>query len=187
MLNGYSQDNREIDPQKDARQDMSVNRHTVYLALGSNLGEREQNLAEALQHLNETVGLREISALYETEPVGYLEQPRFLNLVCTGTTSLSPEKLLHAAKEIEQTLGRQPAFRNAPRPIDIDILFYDQIIMEEEQLTIPHPRLRERAFVLVPLVEIAPDLVDPISGQTARELLSAIDPRGVKKIAGTNP
>src|SRR5437016_9601592 len=99
--------------------------HTVYLALGSNLGDRRGNLAAALQQLREFIEISAVSSVYETEPVGYLDQPRFLNMVCSGKTGLSAQELLKQAKEIEANIGRQPTFRNGPRPIDIDILFYD--------------------------------------------------------------
>lgn len=155
----------------------------VYLALGSNLGDRRGNLATALQRLRAVIEIDIISSVYETEPVGYLEQPRFLNIVCGGKTRLSAQELLKAAKEIEVAIGRQPTFRNGPRPIDIDILLYDNIWIKQEGLTIPHPRMSERAFVLVPLVEIAPDVVDPVSGKTARQLLEKVSQQGVKKLS----
>ncbi len=157
--------------------------HIVYLAFGSNLGDRYSNLAAALQRLRDVVEIRAISSIYETDPVGYLDQPRFYNIVCSGTTVLLAPKLLKYAKEIESALGRQPSFRNGPRLIDIDIIFYDDLLMSQGDLTIPHPRMAERAFVLVPLVEIAPQVVDPISGHTAQELLQNISQKGVKKLA----
>lgn len=156
--------------------------HTVYLALGSNLGDRHRYLRGALQYLRERVDLATISSIYETEPVGYLEQPLFLNLVCSGKTQLSPQELLKFAKEIEVTIGRQPSLRNGPRSIDIDILIYDDLHLAQADLIIPHPRMTERAFVLVPLAEIAPRLLDPISGQTMQALLEKISQRGIKKI-----
>ena len=157
--------------------------HTVYLALGSNLGDRRSNLAAALQRLREVVGISTISSIYETEPVGYLDQPHFFNIVCHGKTTLSASELLQYAKAIEVGIGRQPSFRNGPRPIDIDIIFYDDLQIKQDDLTIPHPRMAERAFVLVPLAEIAPDMVDPVSGQTAQSLLQAVSQDGVKKLA----
>ncbi len=157
--------------------------HIVYLALGSNLGDRRGNLAAALQRLREKVELHTISSVYETEPVGYLDQPRFLNMVCCGKTELSAQKLLKEVKSIETLIGRQPSFRNGPRPIDIDILLYDDVQIEEETLTIPHPRMHERAFVLVPLTEISPNVIDPISGRTAQELADALPHDGVKILA----
>ncbi len=153
---------------------MSKTAHHVYLALGSNIGNRQENLSIALQRLHEIVDIDKISSVYETEPVGYLDQPRFLNMVCYGQTVCSPHELLRKIKAIEEALGREPSFRNAPRPIDIDILLYDNLCLETEHLTIPHPRMSERAFVLVPLVEIAPTVVEPRSGKTAQELLLAL-------------
>ena len=146
----------------------------AYLGLGSNMGEREENLAQALVLLSQKVEIKRISSLYETEPVGYTKQSPFLNLVCQVSTDLNPEELLHLAKTIETRLGRIPSFPNAPRPIDIDILFYDNQIIKSRNLVIPHPRLAERTFVLIPLVEIAPDLIHPEIGKTTVELASGL-------------
>lgn len=118
--------------------------------------------------------IKQVSSIYETEPVGYLEQPWFLNMVCCGTTELDPLELLRYVKNIEGQLGRVASFPNAPRPIDIDILFYDNCIMSSCDLVIPHPRIGERAFVLVPLVEIAPDIAHPSTGKSMRDLLSGL-------------
>src|SRR6266481_5819713 len=159
--------------------------HNVYLALGSNMGDRRGNLAAALQRLREVVEISAISSIYETEPVGYLDQPRFFNIVCYGKTTLSAQELLKYAKDIEVAIGRQPTFRNGPRPIDIDIIFYDELCLTQENLIVPHPRMAERAFVLVPLAEIAPEAVDPGSGQTVQELLNAVSPEGVHKLASS--
>jgi len=145
---------------------------TAYLGLGSNLGDRKQNLAQALELMSQRVVMERLSSIYETEPVGYQQQPLFLNAVCCIFTELSPEQLLGLAKEIEAKLGRIPSFTNAPRPIDIDILFYDDTVIKSHDLTVPHPRLAERGFVIVPLAEIAPELVHPESGKTVRELLN---------------
>jgi 2-amino-4-hydroxy-6-hydroxymethyldihydropteridine diphosphokinase len=155
--------------------------HTVYLALGSNLGNRQEHLATAITGLRKTVDLDAISSLYETEPIGYLEQPRFLNMVCRGKTQLSPQDLLIYAKALEQAGGRQTTLRNGPRTIDIDILLYDHAKITQRDLVIPHPRMSTRAFVLIPLAEIAPDLVEPNSGKTIHELLTTISKQGVQK------
>lgn len=157
--------------------------HSIYLALGSNMGDRRGNLAAALQRLREVVEISTISSIYETEPVGYLDQPRFFNIVCYGKTALTAQELLNYVKDIEVAIGRQPTFRNGPRPIDIDIIFYDDLHITQDNLSIPHPRMAERAFVLAPLAEIAPDAVDPISGHTTRELLNTVSQDGVKKLA----
>lgn len=148
---------------------------TIYLALGSNLGDREKNLREALAHLGNFVHVTRVSSIYETEPWGVRDQPWFLNLVCGGTTTLAPVDILRRAKKIENEMGRAESIRFGPRPIDIDILLYDRVIELSPALTIPHPRLHERAFVLVPLAEIAPDLVHPRLRVTIRELLARLE------------
>ena len=156
---------------------------TVYLGLGSNLGERQYNLDRALEFLSHRLRVEKVSSVYDTEPIGNTEQPRFLNLVCQISTGLEPIGLLTLVKGIESKLGRLPHHTsNEPRPIDIDILFYGDQVIETPKLVIPHPRLTERAFVLIPLVEIAPDLVHPVSGKAVKELMkSAVDVQGVFK------
>ncbi|HIE17120.1 MAG TPA: 2-amino-4-hydroxy-6-hydroxymethyldihydropteridine diphosphokinase [Dehalococcoidia bacterium] len=146
----------------------------AYLGLGSNLGDRKQNLAQALELMSQHLVVEQVSSIYETEPVGYERQPRFLNLVCRVSVRVSPEQLLHLVKKIEAKMGRRSAFRNAPRVIDIDILFYNGDIVSSGELTIPHSRLAERAFVLVPLAEIAPDMVHPGNGKAIKELLAIL-------------
>jgi GTP cyclohydrolase IV len=160
-----------------------VKAHTVYMALGSNLGDRRANLAAALQQLRAIMEINSVSSLYETAPVGYLDQPLFLNMVCQGQTSLSPQELLKQAKAIEAALGRVPTFRDGPRVIDIDLIFYDDVQIKQDDLIVPHPRMAERAFVLAPLAEIAPEMVDPVSGRTVQELLRGMAQNGIKKIA----
>jgi len=156
--------------------------HTVYLGLGANLGDRRSNLVQALQYIRARATLEKVSACYETKPVGYLEQPNFLNITCQITTTLSPHELLRFLKQIERRMGREVSFRNAPRPIDIDILFYDDLVLESPDVTIPHPSLSERAFVLAPLADIAPDLVHPLLNLTVSELLQRVDRAGVTRL-----
>jgi dihydropteroate synthase/2-amino-4-hydroxy-6-hydroxymethyldihydropteridine diphosphokinase len=132
---------------------------TAYLSLGSNLGDRLQNLRDAVAALERAgVLLPDLSPVYETAPWGLTHQPPFLNMAVAARTSLEPRALLRLLQQMERDLGRQPAERWGPRLIDIDLLFYDDLVIEEEDLVVPHPRLHERAFVLVPLVEIAPRL-----------------------------
>ena len=163
----------------------SLATHTVYLALRSNLGDRRGNLAAALQKLREVMEIQTTSSVYEAEPLEYPDQPRFLTLVCEGKTWISAEELLKSLKEIEIAIGRQPSFRNGPSPITIDILLYDDLYIRQEDLAIPHPRLNERAFVLVPLAEIAPTAIDPVSGKKVQDVLKAVSKNGIRKLAAS--
>ncbi|PWH11973.1 MAG: 2-amino-4-hydroxy-6-hydroxymethyldihydropteridine diphosphokinase [Anaerolineae bacterium] len=153
--------------------------HTVYLALGTNLGDRLANLRTAIDSLAPQVQVLAESHIYETEPWGFSAQPAFLNMAIRAQTSLSPTDLLSFLKELESTLGRVPTFRNGPRLIDLDILFYDDLIFNSPPLAIPHPRLHERAFVLIPLVEIAAQLIHPLLGKPIYELANTVDASGV--------
>ena len=154
-------------------------KHKVFLALGSNLGQRLDNLQAAVKALTPEVRVLQESRVYETEPWGYADQPSFLNMVLGAETELSPQKLLAKLKKVELNLGRIPNFRNGPRLIDLDILFYDDLILNLPDLVIPHPRLSERAFVLVPLMDLAPGLIHPATGQSVAELARKIDTSGV--------
>ncbi|HEX5548040.1 MAG TPA: 2-amino-4-hydroxy-6-hydroxymethyldihydropteridine diphosphokinase [Ktedonobacterales bacterium] len=156
--------------------------HIVYLGLGSNLGDRDANLSAALRGLSAVVTIEHVSSVYDTAPMLYTDQPRFHNLVCQATTSLTPGALLHAAKEIERQLGRTSGPRYGPRVIDIDLLLYGRLIVNTPALTIPHPRIAERAFVLAPLAELAPTLTHPVLGETMVELLRRVPESDVERV-----
>jgi 2-amino-4-hydroxy-6-hydroxymethyldihydropteridine diphosphokinase len=155
----------------------------VYLGLGSNVGEREQTLQAAVDRL-QSVDLRitRLSSVYETEPQGLRDQRWFLNLVAEAETDLFPRQLLGRIVKIERELGRRRTIENGPRTIDIDILFFGNAIVKTGKLTIPHPRFAERRFVLAPMVELAPELRDPVTRQTMRELLPATAGQGVRPV-----
>jgi len=144
----------------------------VYLGLGSNVGDRLANLRTSLSRLARGVVVVRTSSVYETAPWGYEGQPPFLNMVCLATTTLPPFDLLALAKAIEVGLGRLPTFQYGPRAVDIDILFYGTEQIMAPALTIPHPRIQDRAFVLIPLQEMAPDLRHPAMGKSVRQLLA---------------
>jgi 2-amino-4-hydroxy-6-hydroxymethyldihydropteridine diphosphokinase len=145
----------------------------VLLGLGANLGRPLEQLRAAVESLARIVTNLRLSSLYRTEPVGYAGQPEYLNVVCGGSTTLAPGELLAATREIEDSLGRVRTAPNAPRTIDIDILAYNSRVVATPELTIPHPRLAQRAFVLVPLAEVAPQWRHPVTGLTAEEMLRA--------------
>lgn len=156
---------------------------TIFLGLGSNLGDRRANLRGAVALLQERFTQQQVSSLYETEPVGYLEQPTFLNAVWQGQAEADAETVYAWVKEIESKLGRTPTFPNGPRNIDIDLLLYNDLILTTPQLMVPHPRMGERAFVLEPLCEVAPNVVHPVLQHRVGELLKRVAGReGVRKI-----
>lgn len=156
------------------------NHHKVFFSLGSNLGDRLENLRQACDALTLRLGVLTTSAVYETAPWGYTDQPAFLNMAATVKTGLPPEELLDLIKRLELELGREPTFRYGPRKIDIDILYYGCLFLNTPELQIPHPRMAERAFVLVPLNEIAPEYVHPTLFQTTSEMLASVDVKSVK-------
>jgi len=146
---------------------------TVYLALGSNVGDREENLRKAIRRLGTSgVHVTKMSSVYETEPVDYLEQPWFLNGVLEAQTKLPARELLAALREIESQMGSKKPFAKGPRLIDLDILLYDNASIHTPELEVPHPRMLLRNFVLVPLAEIAPNLRHPSWPATVAELLA---------------
>jgi 2-amino-4-hydroxy-6-hydroxymethyldihydropteridine diphosphokinase len=154
--------------------------HIVYLALGSNLGDRQANLKQAITSLSPQMEVKAKSRVYETPPWGYTDQPKFLNQVVRVDTYVGPEQLLKHLKRLEIALGRVPSFQNGPRLIDIDILFYDNLVLNTPSLVLPHPQLHERAFVLMPLNDIAPALSHPSTDKTVNEMLSSSDTTGIR-------
>lgn len=154
----------------------------VYLGLGSNMGDRMGNLRSAIERLREHAVIGTVASVYETAPIGYEEQPMFLNTALSATTLLTPPDLLRFAKGIEVDLGRQPSFRNAPRPIDIDILLYGDLVVGTPELTIPHPGIAGRAFVVAPLAEIAFEVVHPVSARRIGDLLDGVGMEGVRMV-----
>lgn len=159
----------------------------VCIGLGSNLGNKQANLREALQRMGSFAELRLVSSLYRTEPVGFLNQDWFLNAAAIVHTALSPSDLLQALLRVEMQMGRVRTIRNGPRLIDLDLLLWERRVLAEDGLTIPHPRLAERHFVLMPLREVAGDLVHPLLGATVDSLCAALGPaRGVERFAAAD-
>lgn len=154
----------------------------VYLGLGSNIGDRESMIQSALDALNAPdLRLKRASSLYETEPIGFLDQSWFLNCVAEFETGLFPRQLLRRMQKVELGMGRIRSVKNGPRAIDIDILLFGNAIIKTEELEIPHPRYRERRFTLAPLAELNPSLRDPITGQTMSEMLAQLTGQAVRK------
>jgi 2-amino-4-hydroxy-6-hydroxymethyldihydropteridine diphosphokinase len=156
--------------------------HIVYLALGSNLGNRAANLKAAIASLPPQMVVQVKSQVYETPPWGYTEQTKFLNQVLQVKTYLEPEPLLKHLKRLEVALGRKASFQNGPRLIDMDILFYDDLVFESPALVIPHPRVHERGFVLLPMMDIAPDFIHPVKQKSVRDLIAGCDLVGIVQI-----
>jgi len=158
--------------------------HIVYLALGSNMGNRLANLKAAASNLAPQMSVKKKSSVYETPAWGVEDQDPFLNQVVIAETYLQPEVLLLHLKRLEAALGRVPSFKNGPRLIDIDILFFDDLIIDTVSLAIPHPSLHKRAFVLVPLAELDPDLIHPVLRRSMSELLEDVDQSEINLFEG---
>jgi len=161
--------------------EMGTKEHRVFLGLGSNLGDRRENLLTALRLLDRTERVRvlEVSPVYETPPWGVLEQPDFFNLVALASTSRDPRGMLAVCMEVEEEMGRVRAERWGPRIIDVDILLFDDLELEEEDLIIPHPRMLERDFVMIPLLDLQPDIHLPGKG-LASQLYEPGDREGAR-------
>lgn len=161
----------------------------AHLSLGSNLGDREQNLRDAVRRVQSLGTIRSISSVYETEPVEFTDQPMFLNCALALETAASPDQLMLHLLEIEKAMGRQRTQKKGPRVIDLDILLFADQVVNTPEVTIPHPAMHQRRFVLEPLAEIAPETKHPVLKKTARELLKDLPPgQSVKrlgKIAGS--
>ncbi len=164
-----------------------VQQHTAYIALGSNLQNPVLQVKQAFIALSQLTNssLIQVSSLYQSEPVGYVNQPDFINAVAEISTSLSPTELLEALLSIENQAGRERPFANAPRVLDCDLLCYDAIEMQTQQLTLPHPRMHLRGFVLLPLAEIAPDLSIPNHGNVVKLAQTHLN-QGIHKLDTSN-
>lgn len=151
---------------------------TAYVALGANLGDRAEMLRWAVERLDALGEVEAVSPVYETDPVDVIEQPAFLNAVARLKTDLRPGAVLAGLLAIELDAGRQRVIPHGPRTLDLDLLLYNNTVVNTQDLTIPHPRMHERAFVLVPLADLAPELVIPGVGRAVRDVLAGIDVEG---------
>jgi 2-amino-4-hydroxy-6-hydroxymethyldihydropteridine diphosphokinase len=149
-------------------------RKTVYISLGSNVGEREQNLRDAIERLRKLGEVKAVSSIYETEPVEYTAQPWFLNAAVALETELMPRQLMSRLLGIEKEMGRRRTITKGPRVIDLDVIFFGHSVIETPEITVPHPAMHERRFVLEPMAEIAPEVRHPITKRTVREMRDAL-------------
>lgn len=156
--------------------------HKAYLSLGSNIGQKVDYLNNAVDIIskNEFIHKVKVSSFYATDPVGYLDQDEFVNIAVEVETSLTPYQLLQVCQDVETDLNRIRLIRWGPRTIDVDIILYDELFMEDEKLTIPHPRMSERGFVLIPLDELNPKLV--VNGVSIKSMIDNLPPSGVRKL-----
>lgn len=154
------------------------------MALGSNMGDRLANLRSGLSALTEAVTVNAVSSVYESSAADYLEQPDFLNAVVRGVTRLSPEELLAVLMGAEARSGRRRNVLRGPRPLDLDLIFYGSRVIRSDTLTVPHPRWSGRAFVCVPLLEVASELTDPNTARPVREICAGITDPGLTRYAG---
>ena len=161
--------------------------HPLVVAFGSNLGDRLGHLFFAVEHLTAAaVQVEALSSVYETPPLGYVNQPAFLNMVGLASSDLPPRRLLSIFQSVEERAGRSPSFKNAPRPLDLDLLFFDARLVREPGLRIPHPRWKERSFVVRPLAEIAPGLRDPETGWSVHQVAERwpMEPQDIQVVLG---
>lgn len=157
----------------------------IYLSLGSNVGDREQNLQDAIDRLaGAGIRILRCSSVYETEPQDLADQPWFLNVVIEAETELMPMQLLSRIVAIEKEMGRTRKVAKGPRPIDIDVLFFGRFVIDTPQLCVPHPRLDQRRFVLAPMAELAPDFRHPVMRKSMRELLGRLKGQEVRRREG---
>ncbi|HSW37330.1 MAG TPA: 2-amino-4-hydroxy-6-hydroxymethyldihydropteridine diphosphokinase [Candidatus Saccharimonadales bacterium] len=146
----------------------------VYLALGANVGNPKANIEQAIELLQSSVDKIQCAPLYASKAVGYTDQPDFINTAVSGETVLDPAELLKFVKEVEEQVGRVERFRWGPREIDIDIIFYNDSVVQQDNLVIPHPRFAERDFVLQPICDLDPTFIDPLSKRSVKQLLEAL-------------